>query len=60
MSPAKPPALTQQITAYFQLSQETWNKLSSQMREMAETNKLLKRTGKNTYKKLTTILKATP
>ena len=43
ISQARPPVLTQQITADFQLSQEAWNKLSSQMTEMAETNKLLKK-----------------
>ena len=35
VSPVRPPVLTQQITAYFQLSQEAWNKHSSQMSEMA-------------------------
>ena len=60
MSPARPPVLTQQITADFQLLQEAWNKLSSQMSGMAETNKLLKRAFKNTYRKLTCILKPPP
>ena len=44
MSPTRLPVLTQQITADFQLSTEVWNKLIIQMSEMAETNKLLKRT----------------
>ena len=43
ISPVRPPVLTQQITTDFQLSQEVWNKFSSQMTEMAETNKLLKK-----------------
>ena len=38
MSPVRPSVLTQQITTDFPLSQEAWNKLSSQMTEMAETN----------------------
>ena len=42
MSPARPLVLTQQITAAFQLLQESWNKLSSQMSKMAKTDKLLK------------------
>ena len=37
-SPARLPVLRQQITADFQLSQEAWNKLRSQMNEVAETN----------------------
>ena len=37
ISPTRSPILTQQITA------EIWNKLSSQMNEVAETNKLLKK-----------------
>ena len=41
--PTKPPNLTQEITADFQLSQEAWKQLSSQMNEMVETNKLLKK-----------------
>ena len=36
MSPARLPVLTQQITVNFQLSQEAWNKLSSQMSKMAK------------------------
>ena len=40
ISPTKPPIFTQQIMADFQLPQEAWNHLSSQMNEMAETNKL--------------------
>ena len=60
MFPVRPPVLTQQITADFQLLQEAWNKLSSQMSEMTETNKLLKRAIKNTYKKLTSIPKTSP
>ena len=55
MSPVRPPVLTQQITADFQLLQEALNKLSSQMTEMAEPNKLLKRAVKNTYKKVNSI-----
>ena len=43
MSHTKSSILTQQITADFQLSQESWKQLSSQMNEMVETNKLLKR-----------------
>ena len=35
------PVLTQQITADFQVPQEVWNKLSSQINKMAKTNKLL-------------------
>ena len=38
ISPTRLPTLTQQIMVDFQLSQEAWNKLSSQMNEMAETN----------------------
>ena len=29
ISPVRPPVLTLQITAHFQLSEEAWNKLSS-------------------------------
>ena len=36
ISPTRPLVVTQQIAADFQLSQEAWNKLSSQMNEMAE------------------------
>ena len=36
--PTKLPILTEQITADFQFSQETWKQLSSQMNEMVETN----------------------
>ena len=53
--PAKLPVLTQQIMADFQLSQEAWNKLSSQMNEMSKTNKLLK--VKSTYKKTKKYIK---
>ena len=35
ITPVRPPVLTQQIIADFQLSQEEWNMLSSQMTEMA-------------------------
>ena len=42
--------LTQHITADFQLPQEAWNKLSSQMYEMAKTNKLLKKAVTSIYK----------
>ena len=41
--PTGQPILTQQNMADFQLSQEAWNKLSSQMNEMFETNKLPKK-----------------
>ena len=51
----RPPLLTQQITADFQLSQEAWNKLSSQMTEIVEANKLLKEAIKSTYKKVNSI-----
>ena len=57
MFPVRPPVLTQQIAGDFQLLQESWNKLSSQMSERVEASKLLKRTVKNTYKKLTSIPK---
>ena len=50
ISPTRPPILTKKITADIQLSQEVWNKLSNQMNEMAETNKLLTKVVKNTYK----------
>ena len=53
--PAIPPVLTQHITIDFQLSQGAWNKLNSQITEMAETNKLLKRAVKNTYGKVNSI-----
>ena len=43
-----------------QLSQVAWNKLSSQMNEMAEMNKLLKKVVKSTYKKLTSAPKQYP
>ena len=46
ISPTRLPVLTLQIMADFQLSQEALNKLSCQMNEMAETNKLLKRQSK--------------
>ena len=39
----KPPILTQQITADFQLSQKAWKQLSGQINEMVETKKLLKK-----------------
>ena len=51
LSLVRPPVLTEQITTDFQPLQEAWNKLSSQMTEMAETNKLLKKAIKNIYKK---------
>ena len=44
----------------FQLSQEAWNNLSSQMNEMAEANKLLKKAVKSTYNKLTNVPKQCP
>ena len=50
ISPARPPVLMQQIMADFQLSQEPWNKLSSQMNEKAKTKKLLKKAVKSTPK----------
>ena len=50
ISSAKPSILTQQITADFQLSQEAWNLLSSQMDEMVEANKTLKKAIQGTYK----------
>ena len=52
ISPTRLSILAQQIMADFQLSQEAWNKLNSQMNEMVETNKLLKKAVKSTYKKL--------
>ena len=58
--PSETSVLIQQMTTYFQLSQEAWNKLSSQMSEMAETNKILKRGVKNTYKKVNSITNPTP
>ena len=45
--PTKPPILTQQITADFQLSKEAWKQVSSQMNEMVETNKFLKSSTRN-------------
>ena len=60
MSPARLPVLTQQIIVDFQVSQKAWNRLSSQMSEMSQTNKLLKRAVKNTYQTLTSILKQPP
>ena len=42
------------------MSQEAWNKLRSQMNEMAERNKLLKKAVKRTYKKLTSVSKQYP
>ena len=53
-TPVRPPVLIQQITD-FHLSQEAWNKISSKMTEMEETNKLLKKEIKKTYKKVNTI-----
>ena len=44
-----PPILTQQIMADFQISQEAWNQLSSQMNEIFKTNKLLKKAVQDTY-----------
>ena len=41
--PIKPPVLSQQIMADFQLSHEAWNHLSCQMNEMVKSNKLLKK-----------------
>ena len=44
-------------TADFQLSQEAWKQLSSQMNEIVETNKLFKKAIQGTYKKLTNVQK---
>ena len=60
ISQTKPPILTHQITTDFQLSQKACNQLSSQMTEMTETNKLLKKAVQNTYKRLTNEQKANP
>ena len=57
MLPTRPPILTQQIIADFQLSQEVWDHLSNQMNEMDETNRLLKGGVNNTYKNLTNVKK---
>ena len=43
ISPTKPPIMIQKIMADFQLSQESWDQLHSQMNETTETNKLLKK-----------------
>ena len=43
-------ALTQQITTDFQITQEAWNHLNSQMTEMAARKNLLKKATKNNYK----------
>ena len=59
ITPVGLPVLTQQIPTDFQLLQEAWNKLSSQMTEMAETNKLSKKAIKNT-KKVNSIPNPTP
>ena len=61
--PTSPPILTWQITAGFQLSQETWNHLSNQKSEMAETNRLIKKAVKickKTYKCRDCSAKKTP
>ena len=50
VTPTRPPILTQQIMADFQLLLEAWNKLSSLINEMAETNKHLKKQSKETNK----------
>ena len=55
ISPTKPPILTQQITTDFQLSQEAWKQLSSQMNKMIKMNKLFKNAVQGTYKKLTNV-----
>ena len=57
---SKPPILTQQITTDLQLSQVAWNQLSSQMNEMVETNKLLKKAVQDSYIKLTNVQKQNP
>ena len=49
ISPTKPPILTQQIMTDFQISQEAWNQLSSQMNGMVETNNLLNKVIQGTY-----------
>ena len=54
-SSTKPPIITQQIITDFQLSQEAWNQLSSQMNAMVETNKLLKKVVQYTYERLTNV-----
>ena len=46
--------------ADFQLSLEAWKTFSAQMNETAETNKLLKKVVKSTYKKLTNVPKQYP
>ena len=55
--PTKPPPLTQQITVDVLLSQEALKQLSSQMNEMVETNKYLKKAVQGAYKKLTNVQK---
>ena len=55
--PTKTPILTQQITTDFQLCQETWNQLTSQMNAMAKTNKLLRKTLKSTHKRWMNVQK---
>ena len=59
-SPARPPILAQQIMADFQLSQEAWTRWSSQMNEITETNKCLKKAVKCIYKKVKNVLKQDP
>ena len=53
ISATKPPILTKQISADFQILQEAWKQVSSQMNKMIETNKFLKRQSRPTYKHLT-------
>ena len=55
ISPVRSPVLKQQITTDYQHSHAAWNKLSSQMTDLAETNKLLKKAIKNAYKKVNSI-----
>ena len=44
----------------FQLFQKAWNQLSSQMNEMAITNKVLKKAVQSTYKRLMNEQKQNP
>ena len=51
----RPPILTQQITAHFQLSQEAWNHLSNLIDKTVNTNRLIMKAVKDTYKKLKNV-----
>ena len=53
----RPPIVTQQIWAVFQLSQEAWNKLSNQMKRWLKQTNYFKKAVKSTYQKLTNIPK---